>query len=97
MSGKFGETIVLDWGLAQALDDGDNTSFFQDVQQHQVETLSDLTANSSMGTPLYMAPEQTRGHASKSSDVYSLGVILYRIITGPLYLIKERLIKFRKN
>ena len=31
-----------------------------------------------------MAPEQTEGKASKASDVYSLGIILFRIITGKL-------------
>jgi serine/threonine protein kinase len=81
ISGKFGETIIIDWGLAQVIDD-DNTQFYNKVKNHQQRTFSDLQSTSTVGTPRYMAPEQMTGHACKASDVYSLGVILFRIITG---------------
>jgi len=59
---------ISDFGLAKRLDD--------DVQQ----TVSGVL----VGTPSYMAPEQASGHvaaASASTDVYSLGAILYELLT----------------
>lgn len=82
--GNFGETIVVDWGLAQVLDDEDNTYFYRAALTHQRHTLSDTSTSEVLGTPAYMAPEQFQGQSGKAADVYSLGVILFRIITGTL-------------
>ncbi|WP_031435720.1 serine/threonine-protein kinase [Methylomarinum vadi] len=55
--GEFGETIVLDWGLAQMLADSDNTYFYREAQRHQRHTLNDTLSSETLGTPYYMAPE----------------------------------------
>ncbi len=72
MLGEFGETIVMDWGIAVALDPetrGDRLRF----------------DNAIAGSPSYMAPEMAAGDItaiSYHSDVYLLGAILFKIVTG---------------
>ncbi len=81
--GEFGETIVIDWGLAKDLDAaGDPIS--TDVAPLPVS--GDLTQDGTvMGTPAYMPPEQAEGEAvDERADVYALGVMLYHLIAGEM-------------
>jgi hypothetical protein len=65
---EFGEPILADLGVAALLDAPSMT-----------------VPGSLTGTPLYMAPEQAQGgRASTLSDLYSLGVVLYEMLTGVL-------------
>lgn len=77
--GPFGETVVIDWGLARI--DGDVADDLADV-----EAAGDpLTTHQGavVGTPRYMAPEQARGErATCRSDVYAIGAILYHTLSG---------------
>ena len=68
-----GRVKILDFGLAKVT--SANTS--------QTATLNATTPGMAMGTAGYMSPEQVRGQAvDLRSDIFSLGVILYEMISG---------------
>jgi WD40 repeat protein/tRNA A-37 threonylcarbamoyl transferase component Bud32 len=87
--GAYGETLVVDWGLAKV------------VGREDIETGSGIIAAASrpaegpgtaetlpgtaVGTPVFMSPEQADGRLDSvgpASDVYSLGASLYCLLTG---------------
>jgi WD40 repeat protein/serine/threonine protein kinase len=87
--GPFGETLVADWGLAKVFRDAERALGVADEQRG----LKPLRAHESpatlpgsqLGTPAYMSPEQADGQTGQlgpASDVYSLGAMLYHLLTG---------------
>src|SRR5439155_19921445 len=65
--------IIADNGLLKVADFG--TSRFLEIAAHGTTII---------GSPPYMAPEQFRGKSVFASDLYSLGVTMYQILTGVL-------------
>lgn len=80
--GPFGETIVLDWGLAKVENEADLAPMMPARQDDN----ADLTRiGDILGTPAYMAPEQANpafGEVDARSDVFALGCILYCLLRG---------------
>lgn len=87
MLGKYGETLVVDWGLAKVVGR---------AEQHKVSGETTLSPDSgsgsartqmgsAVGTPAFMSPEQAAGNLDEigpTADVYSLGATLYYLLTG---------------
>jgi tetratricopeptide (TPR) repeat protein len=82
MLGEFGEALVLDWGLARVMGEKRKRA---ETTQIVAPAAGGLTRDGIIvGTPGYMSPEQAAGMGTMvgpPSDVYSLGTILYEIIT----------------
>ncbi len=97
MIGAFGEVLVLDWGVAKILpdaildrDDSEAETLRLMPRAHTNEPqlkehADDTLRGTIIGTAKYMSPEQERGEINEldqRSDVYSLGAILYFLLTN---------------
>ncbi len=102
MVGRYGEVLILDWGLAKLLESppdpeeviGEATA--ATTEANPMRHLTNL--GKVVGTIAYMAPERAFGQpASIQTDIYALGVTLYQLLTLHLPFRRESLKDFRQN
>jgi WD40 repeat protein len=84
LAGELGETMVIDWGLAKAIGEPEDTtaprrapSVVDETEEDGIKTRAGIV----FGTPGFMAPEQLRGSPpDERCDVYALGATLYHLL-----------------
>lgn len=90
MLGKYGETLVVDWGLAKAFSENGAIAEGAETINSELpvagtEGIDATHQGTFVGTPAFAPPEQLLGMIAQlgpASDVYSLGAILYQLLTG---------------
>ncbi len=104
MVGRFGETYVMDWGLARLLHEPPTEGMQRRVPAGSVlHTVRDVPGEGAdprlitadgvvIGTPSFMTPEQAEGRVaelSARSDVYAVGAVLYQLLTGEVPYVRH--------
>jgi WD40 repeat protein/serine/threonine protein kinase/tetratricopeptide (TPR) repeat protein len=89
MVGKYGETLVVDWGLAKAFDRDETARSLgeQSLTPGLAGGGGETQMGQMVGTPAYASPEQASGHwdvVGPASDIFSLGAMLYNLLTNAL-------------
>lgn len=90
MIGEFGETVLIDWGIAklkgqQDIHARDIVDTVRAMRVSDAEATAKTMYGQTIGSPYYMPPEQAAGELDKvveCADIYSLGAVLYHILTG---------------
>src|SRR5262249_50051323 len=89
MLGPFGETLVVDWGLAKAGFEpkagSDNPTVDPALRPHALGETMPARVGSTIGTAPFMSPEMAARRTADvgpASDIYSLGATLFVLLTG---------------
>jgi tetratricopeptide (TPR) repeat protein/tRNA A-37 threonylcarbamoyl transferase component Bud32 len=85
MLGDFGETLVVDWGIAKLIGVPESSESVSSGDDRTVSPTGSITIQGQVvGSPAYMSPEQAAGNldqVGRSSDIYCLGATLYQMLT----------------
>ncbi len=83
MLGAFGETLVVDWGLAKPIAGDSLEANSGDGVPPLANAANAALTMGPIGSPGYMSPEQARNELlTIASDIYSLGAMLYAVLTS---------------
>jgi serine/threonine protein kinase len=90
MLGKYGETLVVDWGLAKAVGERETPADDAHSDEHLLRPTSESNVAATrmgvtIGTPGYLSPEQATGRIDElgaATDIYSLGATLYHLLVN---------------
>lgn len=95
--GKYGETLVVDWGLARAQGQSELTdASIGPIVPSSGSGVTPTLIGSAVGTPAYMSPEQAAGEIDElgpATDVYALGATLFHLLTGQLPITGKTLLE----
>lgn len=99
--GQYGQIVILDWGLAKIANaerDPLRESELDDTDELSLSSHHMTRVGKVVGTVSYMAPERAKGEpATFQTDIYSLGVILYQMLTLRHPFQRPSLKEFREN
>ena len=86
MLGPYGETLVIDWGMAKYVgrDEPHRDPAEESLRTKAVGDANATPSGAALGTPAFISPEQALGRkdVGPASDVFSLGATLYQLLTG---------------
>jgi serine/threonine-protein kinase len=96
--GRYGEVLILDWGLAKWIDQKNDEDSEVSFNTASTNNLHQTRTGKVVGTIAYMAPERAIGEpATIQTDIYSLGVILYQLLALKSPFRRKSLEDFRRN
>jgi serine/threonine protein kinase len=97
MVGRYGEVILMDWGIAHVMRSSDRRpagTSTSESSTSSVERASMQTVDGAIvGTPQYMSPEQAAGEVAEldgRSDLYSAFVVLWELLTLTPYITETK-------